>query len=253
MTVADVKTKVLEEVNRAFARVSGYRLEPVRPAPSDATTDALIAQVRPYTMSSNEKIKALAAAVRYLDSAGIAGDIVECGVWRGGSMHVAARVLDSLGDHGRDLYLFDTYEGMSVPTVHDVRFDGTLAADRLAAFKKHRSSIWAYASLEDVTEGFRQVPYPAEKVHFVKGRVEDTVPGAGPDQIALLRLDTDWYESTAHELTHLYHRLVPGGVLVLDDYEWWQGARRAVDEFLVKADKRLFLVPMGDGRIAVKI
>ena len=101
-------------------------------------------------------------------------------------------------------------------------------------------------------DGFAQVPYPAERVHFVKGRVEDTIPEGAPERIAILRLDTDWYESTRHELEHLYPRLVSGGVLLLDDYGYWEGARQAVDEWLAATGERLLLTRMASGRIAVK-
>ena len=94
--------------------------------------------------------------------------------------------------------------------------------------------------------------YPAERVHFVKGTVEETLPGQAPDALALLRLDTDWYESTRHELEHLYPRLSPGGVLMLDDYGYWEGAREAVDEFLEQSGERLLLMRMASGRLAVK-
>ena len=94
--------------------------------------------------------------------------------------------------------------------------------------------------------------YPEERVHFHPGKVEDTIPGRAPERIALLRLDTDWYESTRHELEHLYARVPSGGVLIIDDYATWQGARKAVDEFLERAGERLLLVPIAAGRIAVK-
>jgi len=86
----------------------------------------------------------------------------------------------------------------------------------------------------------------------VQGKVEETVPANAPDQIALLRLDTDWYESTRHELEHLYGRLASGGVLIIDDYGWWQGSREATEELLRKTGQRLLLVRAGTGRIAVK-
>ena len=73
--------------------------------------------------------------------------------------------------------------------------------------------------------------YPPERIHFVRGPVEETLPAGAPDEIALLRLDTDWYESTRHELEHLYPRLAAGGVLLVDDYGHWEGARKAVDEY----------------------
>ena len=78
-----------------------------------------------------------------------------------------------------------------------------------------------------------------ERIHFVEGKVEDTIPAHAPERIALLRLDTDWYESTRHELEHLYPRLSRGGVLIIDDYGHWQGARQAVDEYFGDAHAAL--------------
>ena len=96
--------------------------------------------------------------------------------------------------------------------------------------------------------------YDPADVHFVRGRVEDTIPAYAPETIALLRLDTDWYESTRHELIHLFPRLAHGGVLVVDDYGHWQGARQALDEYLAEHQVRLFLNRIDyTGRIGVKI
>lgn len=108
------------------------------------------------------------------------------------------------------------------------------------------------ASLEDVQAGFENVPYPKDRIHYVQGKVEDTVPEQAPGQISILRLDTDWYASTKHELEHLYSRLVSGGVLLIDDYGYWQGSRQAVDEFLEETGAQLLLLRMDEGRIAVK-
>ena len=94
--------------------------------------------------------------------------------------------------------------------------------------------------------------YPSERINYHPGLVQDTIPAQAPERIALLRLDTDWYESTRHELTHLYERVTPGGVIIIDDYDWWEGSRKAVDEFIVAGGHRLLLVPVGSGRIAIK-
>ena len=189
--------------------------------------------VRPYTMTSPERVHALIEAVRYITRRQVPGAIVECGVWRGGSMMAAARTLQSLGSTERDLYLFDTFEGMSPPTDLDVDMGGRRAATVLAASSKtDASSYWCYASLEDVQAALGKVGYPAARLHYVRGKVEETVPAQAPSQIALLRLDTDWYESTRHELEHLYPRLSPGGVLIVDDYGHWKGSRKATDEFI---------------------
>ena len=113
--------------------------------------------------------------------------------------------------------------------------------------------FWCYAPLDAVREAVLSSGYPSRKITFVKGRVEDTLPQAAPEKIAILRLDTDWYESTRHELETLYPRLVRGGVLILDDYGHWQGAKKAVDEYIEKNDLKLFLSRTDyTGRVAIK-
>ncbi|MFD7967768.1 TylF/MycF/NovP-related O-methyltransferase [Streptomyces clavifer] len=224
---------------------------PQFPADYDDEAKDIIRAVKPFTMTSPERLNALVLATRHIVRHGIPGDIVECGVWRGGSMQACAKTLLSLGETGRDLYLFDTYEGMTPPTAEDLRRDGKPARELLDAQGRDRP-IWAVASLEDVRAGFEDVPYPKERVHYVRGKVEDTVPEQAPDRISILRLDTDWYASTRHELRHLYSRLVSGGVLLIDDYGYWQGSRQAVDEFLEETGEQLLLLRMDEGRIAVK-
>ncbi|MDI6099552.1 TylF/MycF/NovP-related O-methyltransferase [Actinoplanes sp. NEAU-A12] len=268
-----------KSVNRALRGLTGYELrkakkpvaKPVtRPEPAPAAEPAAARQpeitfpvdyddaardtirtVRPWTMTSPEKLNALVYAVRYVVRHRIPGDIVECGVWRGGSMLAVAKTLAEAGDTARHLHLYDTFEGMSEPTEHDKRHDGRSAADMLAASDKS-AGVWAYASFEDVRATMRESAYPADRIHYYRGKVEDTIPAGAPEQISILRLDTDWYESTRHELVHLWPRLVPGGVLLLDDYGWWDGARRAVDEWLAETNPRVLLLRMDEGRIAVK-
>ncbi|WP_175420879.1 TylF/MycF/NovP-related O-methyltransferase [Streptomyces griseus] len=225
--------------------------KPQFPADYDDEAKDIIRAVKPYTMTSPERLNAFVLATRHIVRHDIPGAVVECGVWRGGSMQACAKTLLSLGETGRDLYLFDTYEGMTPPTAEDLRRDGRPARELLDAQGKDRP-IWAVASLEDVKAGFEQVPYPKDRVHYVRGKVEDTVPDLAPEQISILRLDTDWYASTRHELRHLYSRLVRGGVLLIDDYGYWQGSRQAVDEFLEETGERLLLLRMDEGRIAVK-
>ena len=194
---------------------------------------AVMEKVKGFTSSSPERMTGLLNAIKYLVINKIEGDIVECGVWRGGSMMAAAYALQELGDTSRHIHLFDTYEGMTPPTEKDVTFTGEKADDILKHTPKREGpgNTWCVASIEDVRQNMFSTGYPQDRIHFIKGRVEDTIPASAPANIALLRLDTDWYESTAHELTHLYPRLTPQGVLILDDYGHWQGARRAVDEY----------------------
>ncbi|MGV9524447.1 TylF/MycF/NovP-related O-methyltransferase [Streptomyces griseus] len=235
----------------AAAKPKARKPAPAFPEDYDDEAKEIIRAVKPYSMTSPERLNAFILATRHIARHDIPGGIVECGVWRGGSMQACARTLLSVGETERDLYLFDTYEGMTPPTAEDLRRDGRPAQELLDAQGKDRP-IWAVASLEDVKAGFENIPYPKERVHYVQGRVEDTVPAQAPEQISILRLDTDWYASTKHELDHLYGRLVSGGVLLIDDYGYWQGSRQAVDEFLDKTGEQLLLLRMDEGRIAVK-
>lgn len=167
-------------------------------------------------------------------------------------MFAASRTLLNAGDRTRELYLYDTYSGMPAPGEHDVRrSDGQSAATLLVDPQEEQTR--AIAGLQTVKETMASSGYDAEKIHFVPGKVEETIPAIAPAEIALLRLDTDWYSSTLHELEHLYSRLVPGGVLIIDDYGWWEGARRAVDEFFARHPQPPLLNVIDDtGRIAVR-
>jgi O-methyltransferase len=241
---------------------AGYKIVPlqeptsVRESNPDITDKEwqTFLSAEPYTMTSLERILTAIRATAYISENHIPGDIVECGVWRGGSTMAIARTLVELEDVSRCLYLYDTFEGMTEPTPSDTDFRGREAAALLSTAQqlsqKTESVIWAYASIEDVRANVAKTKYPAEKTVFVKGPVEKTIPGTIPEEIALLRLDTDWYESTHHELIHLYPRLSQGGILIVDDYGHWQGSRKAVDEFF---GGRLFLNRIDyTGRLGIK-
>jgi O-methyltransferase len=210
----------------------------------------IIQKVRPWTMTSVERIYALIQAARYLNTNAIKGAIVECGVWKGGSTAAIARTLVQLQDLDRDLYLFDTFEGMSTPTEKDKDYSGKQASDILRKYPAYHCSD---APLEAVKEVLYQTEYPKDKIHFIQGKVESTVPARAPDSISLLRLDTDWYESTKHELIHLFPRLAQGGVIVIDDYGHWKGARQACDEYFAENHVHILLNRIDyTGRIALK-
>jgi hypothetical protein len=222
------------------------------PVDFDQLDVELCERVGPYTMTSPPRLYALTRAVEYAAGSRIPGAFVECGVWRGGSMMAVALTLLRLGVTDRDLYLYDTFAGMTPPTDADVKPSGERAADLLAE-EARDADVWAIASLEEVREAVLGVGYPEDRIHFVQGPVEETLPASAADEIALLRLDTDWYASTKHELVHLYPRLARGGVLILDDYGYWQGARRAADEYLAGLDKPLLLNRIDHtARIALK-
>ena len=239
------------------ASAPGRRRPASLPSDYDQETREIWEAVRDRTMTHHTRVHFLVQAVRYVDRHRVPGAIVECGVWRGGSMLTVAHTLLRLGVADRDLYLFDTFEGMTAPTERDVRITQGKHADELLAAKGPGPMAWArpgrfVATLDDVKEGFAALDYPEDRVHFVPGRVEDTVPQQAPEGIAILRLDTDWYESTKHELTHLYKRLAPGGVLIIDDYGTWHGAKEATDEFLDETGEPLLLTRVSRAAVAVK-
>jgi hypothetical protein len=224
---------------RRWRRKKGVDSGTVRrliPEASDADI-RLMLDVMPCTMTGIERLWAVLSAVRYADQAGIAGDIVECGVWRGGNMMLAKRA----GEKPRNIWLYDTYAGMSEPTEADVDVSGGVAIDRIGGYQKDTHNEWCFASLDEVKENFKRASHLDDSVRFIKGKVEETLKDESnlPKEIALLRLDTDWYESTLAELQILYPRLVPGGILIIDDYGHWQGARKAFDEYF--RDQPIFL------------
>ena len=230
-----------------------YRVSRRFPLDADAATIATVERVTPFSLCTAARLVETVRATEYVARAGLPGALVECGVWRGGNVMAIALTLQRLGCADRELYLYDTFEGMSEPTDGDVRHDGAGARQMWEANREHGSNRWTRAPLEEVRAAVESTGYDPGLIRYVKGRVEETLPLQAPEQVALLRLDTDFYESTLHELEHLYPRLERGGVLIVDDYGSWQGARKAVDEYVARSGIRLFLSTTdASGRSAVK-
>lgn len=221
----------------------------------------IVDRALPYTMTGVARLQALIDGVRYLAARDIEGAFVECGVWRGGSVLAMIATLQSLGAPPRDIWLYDTFEGMTEPTEADVSELEPPPLETWRAAQARGERPWGELFGADVY-GEEQVRatllatgYPAERLHFVRGPVEQTLPAQRPDgPLALLRLDTDWYESTRHELVHLYPALARGGLLIIDDYGHFQGARAAVDEYFGAAEEPPLLLTRVDytARLAVK-
>ncbi|MFL6836790.1 MAG: TylF/MycF/NovP-related O-methyltransferase [Bradyrhizobium sp.] len=187
----------------------------------------------PFTMVSRERLYAHFQAVRYVVENNIDGDIVECGVWRGGTSMLGALTLLGMNETSRQLWLYDTFAGMTAPTDADVSpWEGANAIKLWRKNQKRDVNKWCYAPIEEVKKNLTSTSYPAEKTNFVKGDVVETLKASVPNKIAVLRLDTDWYESTRAEMEVLFPRLVRGGVILIDDYGAWKGCKKAVDEYL---------------------
>jgi O-methyltransferase len=211
--------------------------------------------VKKFTMTSNLRIWALISTTRYIIENKVEGDIVECGVWRGGSAMAISRTLIEMGELKKIIYLYDTFSGMTEPTNHDVEEEsGVAALDLLTqTAKADGNNIWCVASRDEVFMNMKNTGYPMENIKLIMGDVKTSLLQNFPEKISLLRLDTDWYESTKVELEVLYPRLVKGGVCIIDDYGHWAGARKAVDEYFRENNlKPLFHVIDATGRIFIK-
>lgn len=212
--------------------------------------------IKPHTITSSfgpVPLWVLYKSIEYIVKHKIPGDIAECGVWNGGSMLLAAKALLHFGDPSRRIFLYDTFTGMPKPDDVDKRWDGipTLPTWENA---QAEGRTWGYGGTVDmVRQVMRTSGYPENKLVFVEGLVEDTTPGTMAEQLCLLRLDTDFYKSTYHELMHLYPTLSSGGILIIDDYGQYQGARLATDQYIAENNLRLFLSRIDYSiRLAVK-
>jgi len=252
-------TVIRPTIRKIGVRVGWYRRrsrdDETIPPDFDDLTVRIFNTAKNYTMTSPERVSALVQAVRFVGESKIEGAIVECGVWRGGSTMAVALTLMELGDETREIYLYDTFAGMSAPTEEDIDIGG---ASEQPKFDKRQisedSSNYCLSPLDEARENVFSTGYPNDKFHFVGGKVEDTIPANIPSSgIAPLRLDTDWYESTKHELVHLFPLLAGEGPLIIDDYGHWQGAKRAVDEYFAENNLRIFLSRIDyTGRIGIK-
>lgn len=209
--------------------------------------------IKSFTMVDAPRLFSLYKSVLYIVRAGITGDLVECGVYRGGCCMLMALTLRALGDTSRCIYLYDTFAGMPEPGEFDREASGTKVPKEIWSDQQQQDhNRWCYASLEEVRRNLASTGYASDRLVFAVGRTEETIPGTVPEKIALLRLDTDWYNSTRHELEHLYPRLSANGVLLSDDYGHWEGHRKAIDEYLSSVASPMLLTPVSCGAVGVK-
>lgn len=188
-------------------------------------------------MTSRSRQWALIQSIEWIASNDIEGDIVECGVWKGGNLILCGLMLKNL-NISRLIWGYDTFTGMSEPTEHDYSVysrklaNFSLVKSKWLENRKVQRNDWNYAAREEVADNFsREVG--TDNLKLISGKVEDTLllEDNIPEKISILRLDTDWYESTKMELEILFPRLEKAGVLIIDDYGHFAGSRKAVDEF----------------------
>jgi O-methyltransferase len=232
---------------KRIARQIGFDVTALSPYDVEGYYFEINDRVEAFTMTSLSRVFSFIAASEYVSRLGINGAIVECGVWKGGSTMAALLALARRGDFSREVWLYDTFEGMVKPTENDGEVDKQLFTSYA---REDGGSDWCRAELGEVITNIESCGY---QIKFVKGRVEDTIPRNLPDQISVLRLDTDWYESTRHELEYLYPLLSSGGILIIDDYGAFAGAKRAVQEFMVSQKLDVFLHRIDStGRLLLK-
>jgi hypothetical protein len=255
----DLKTAINSVVGLLDLEIRRKVEKPGAPYPVEMSRDekALFQHVKrnALTMVSDERLFATVLACKHVLDCGVDGDFVECGVWRGGNALLAAGIFKLYGA-ARKVYLFDTFSGMTSPDQVDTAAT-TGESARVAHLSNQRDTHneWCYASLEDVKATFRQADLLNSNVVFVKGDVLNTLSVAQnlPTAICVLRLDTDWYESTKIELETLYPRLSIGGVILIDDYGYWAGARKATDEYFARRNRPFLQYTDEVGRAGVKI
>ena len=203
-----------------------------------------VESVKPFTMTSIERLYGLYKTVQFIVNARIPGDMLECGTWKGGSMMLVAKTLLAMGDTSRTLYLFDTFEGHPKPDAEkDVDLWGNKAVNEWVNYAKtDETSDWAYVSIDEVRANMLSTGYPEDKIRLVKGMVEKTAAANVPDKLSMLRLDTDWYESCRVGLEVFWPVLSAAGVLIIDDYGHYKGQREAVDAYFAHAPQLMHRV-----------
>ena len=195
----------------------------------------LIDIVSNYSMTPKIRIYNLLQALKHIKQNSIVGDFVECGVWKGGNIIMFKKFHENeFFNDNRNIFAYDTFSGMSEPTKEDFNLINKISAKNLLnKDKEKKTNTWGVCGLDEVKSNILKNVANIENIKFVKGKVEETLMKEEnlPKKISILRLDTDWYESTKKELEILYNKVSPGGIIIIDDYGHWNGSRQAVDEY----------------------
>jgi O-methyltransferase len=217
MKILNFEIKKINKYKNSIAEINPYELK-------------LINKCLGYSMTNLHRMWSLVQSFHYIRQKKISGEFVECGVWKGGNLILLKTLLQKY-NLNKKVYGFDTFEGMPKPSSVDVKYNGKSGLTTYYEHKKLNLGF-AYSEIAEVENNLRE-NCSLTNIKLIKGRVEETllVRKNLPKKISILRLDTDFYSSTKVELNILYPRLVTGGVLIIDDYGFWKGARKAVDEY----------------------
>jgi len=246
----------IKKIVKSVVQSLGYE---IRKKPSvcydrEAEAEGEIRKVRPYTMIPRERLIALYNTVAHLEINEVPGSYVECGVWKGGSVGLMALANLRYGKERRHVHLFDSFEEICEP---DASVDGDRAVREVRKWTKNGGISGKLVPLKGVYDTFgglgtiegnrdlleRMIGYDPAFLHYHKGWFQETLPMDAPSigNIAILRLDGDWYASTKVCLEYLYNKVVSGGFVIIDDYGAYDGCKKAVDEFMQSRVIRAYL------------
>jgi O-methyltransferase len=187
----------------------------------------LILKVKPtFTMVKSRNLANLFSLVEKANAMNLPGDIVECGVWNGGSSAMMAfACVNSKSPRNRLLWMFDSFEGLPPPGPKDGKAENT-----------HFFKGMCKGSVSSVRRVFERLSLSMDNVRVVQGWFEATLKEAGVDRIAILHVDADWHDSVKYVLENFYDKVVPGGFVVLDDYGYWEGCNRALEDYISRKE-----------------
>lgn len=195
----------------------------------------IINDCKKYSMTGELRMSILINLVKLINKNKIKGDFVECGVWRGGNIMLFQKLIEYLSIKDKIVYGYDTFEGMTLPSKFDVYQNNKSAKFLMNKEIKNQNlqhTIHAICSLDQVKNNIKKIT-KTNSIKLIKGDVKKTlmINENLPKKISILRLDTDFYESTKIELEILYPKVQIGGILIIDDYGEWKGSKKAVDEY----------------------
>jgi len=244
-----LRKSVFKKFGLKISTIENNSLEYLFPEATSAEID-IVKTAAKFSMTSMDRVFCLLRAIQHVNNNNLDGDFVECGVWKGGNLILFKKMIEKLNIKNKKIYGFDTFEGMPEPTDDDRAADGFLGGLKAEYYMRVQKkdinvdNIHNYAPIEMVEKNFINNTNDKDNLLLIKGKVEDTLKILSniPEKISILRLDTDWYESTKFELEVLYPRLVKNGVLIIDDYGEWSGSRKATNEYFKDKKVAMFKI-----------
>ncbi len=227
--------KIIKNLINRFLGIFGFKISnldsglPLFPIESTLKEQELINKYLKFSMTNETRMWSLLKSLEYILNKKIDGDVLECGVWKGGCIGLMDEYL-RINNSKKKIYAYDTYDGMSIPSEYDIDFRGIQITEMVI---NEYENIYGYPKKNEVISNLKILGSKLDKIKFIEGMVEKTLMDKKniPEKISLMRLDTDFYQSTRTELEILYPLLSKGGILIIDDYGHFEGARKAVDEY----------------------